>query len=55
MPASVEEIKEYLESIGYSEVYNREQYRPEYKNWDNFNYPSDTDSIFINLNEGYRI
>jgi FkbM family methyltransferase len=49
------EIKEYLESIGFKEVYNRQEYRPEYKNWDDFNYPSDTDSIFINLNEGNRI
>lgn len=49
------EIKNYLESIGFKEVYNREEYKPEYKNWDNFNYPSDTDSIFVNLNEGNRI
>ena len=49
------EIKQYLESIGFREVYNRQEYRPEYKNWDNFNYPSDTDSIFIKDNESDRI
>ena len=43
------EVKAYLESIGFKEIYNRQPYKPEYKNFNDFNYPSDTDSIFIKI------
>ena len=49
------DIKKYLEEIEYKEIYNRVEYRPEYAKWDNWDYPGDTDSIFINLNECNRI
>ena len=43
------EVKAYLESIGFKEIYNRQPYKPEYKNFNDFNYPSDTDSIFVKI------
>ena len=43
------EVKSHLESIGFKEIYNRQPYKPEYKNFDDFNYPSDTDSIFVKI------